>query len=172
LAEISSAARTPLKTLTALFPSKQQIFTTLMDEFAGKLERRLTRAMAQQSSGVARAAAAIESGLAIFVQHRALTKIFLVQSVGISAILEQHRLYLHERFVRIIQSYLEQAVQEGEIAPLDTQIAATVWLGAIHELVLRWVQTESFDLLAATPTVQAMLLRGGGGWGNNKLRRC
>ncbi len=60
----------------------------------------------------------------------------------------------------VIQKYLDQAVEERAIAPLDTQVASFVWLGAINELVVRWLVTgEPERLEDVVPELRVLLLR-------------
>ena len=58
----------------------------------------------------------------------------------------------------MIASYLDQTVAEGAIPTLDT-VAGCVWLGAINEVVLRWLHEEPPSLEDALPVLRAMLLR-------------
>ena len=51
-------------------------------------------------------------------------------------------LRLHDRFTSLIASYLDGAVADGAIPPLDTRVAGAAWFGAIHELVVRWLVTD------------------------------
>ena len=60
----------------------------------------------------------------------------------------------------VIQKYLDQAVDEGAIAPIDTRVTAFAWLGAINEIVIRWVVTGDPERLEdVIPSLRALLLR-------------
>jgi len=60
----------------------------------------------------------------------------------------------------VIQKYLDQAVDEGAIARIDTKITAFAWLGAINEIVVRWVVTGDPERLEdVIPALRALLLR-------------
>ena len=48
---------------------------------------------------------------------------------------------MNDRFAGLIATYLAEAVEVGEIAPLDTEVVAHAWMGAIYSLVIRWVYT-------------------------------
>ena len=59
-----------------------------------------------------------------------------------------------------IQSYLDQAVAEGSIKPLDTRVATFAWLGAVNELVIQWLHgDEPLSLTRVVPALTPMLLR-------------
>ncbi len=67
---------------------------------------------------------------------------------------------LHERFARLIQGYLDEAVAAGVIAPIDTRIASIAWFGALNEVVGRWLLADHPERLEdAYPALRAVLLR-------------
>ena len=89
-----------------------------------------------------------------------MAKIFLIQAVGLGTVFEEKRLEIHERFVRLIKSYLDQAVNDGEIPAIDTEVVAYAWMGAINEVVIRWVHTGEPEPERVLLTLRGMLLRG------------
>lgn len=121
------------------FTSKQDIFLALVDHLAELLVGSLAEAITREESGVMRVSAALESCLALFSRYQHLTKIFLIQAVGLGSVFEEKQLELHDRFVQIIKGYLDQAVEEGEIPAMDTEITAQAWMGAINEVIIRWL---------------------------------
>lgn len=142
------------------FPGKQQIFLALVDEFANLLHRRLTEAVESETGGVRRVNAALKTCLETFGRYRGLAKIFLIQAVGLGTVFEEKRLEIHERFAQLVKTYLDQAVAAGEIPAIDTEIVAYAWMGAINEIVIRWVHTGQPEPERVLLTLRAMLLRG------------
>ena len=142
------------------FPGKQQIFLALVDEFADLLQRRLTNVVDAEIGGVRKVNAALRICLETFGRYRGLAKIFLIQAVGLGTVFEEKRLEIHERFVRLIKSYLDQAVNDGEIPAIDTEVVAYAWMGAINEVVIRWVHTGEPEPERVLLTLRGMLLRG------------
>jgi TetR/AcrR family transcriptional regulator, fatty acid metabolism regulator protein len=157
--EIVAASETSKGSVYFHFPSKERIFLALIDEFARLLERRLADAIAMEPDGVRRVNAALGICLETFGRYRSLAKIFLVQAMGLGTVFEEKQVEIHERFVQIIRRHLDQAVAEGDIAPLDTEVAANAWMGAINEVVIRWVRTGQPDPDRVLPTLRTMLLR-------------
>ena len=141
------------------FPGKEQLFLALIDEFAHRLEESLTKAIASERGGMRRVEAALNAGLSVFGEYRQLAKIFLVQAVGLGQTFETKRLQILDRFASLIQQHLDEAIADGDIPPIDTQIAAYAWVGAINELVMRWIQTGQPEPERILPTLRAMLLR-------------
>lgn len=141
------------------FANKQQLFVALVDKFANLLERRVTEAIENQPNSVARIRAALEACLETFSKYRPLAKILLVQAVGLGTIFEQKRMEVLERFARLIQTNLEQAIASGELPPVDAEITAQAWLGSIYQLVIRWVYLGEPKPDRLTTTLVPLLLR-------------
>lgn len=157
--DIVSQSRTSKGAFYFYFPSKQDIFLALVDTFANLLESRLREKLSEESSGTARVEAALRVCLETFGQYRALTKIALVQATGLGAAFEQKRQAVNQRFIAIVRENLDAAVSEGSIPPLDTEVAACAWVGAISEIVLRWVYSGQPDPERSLPTLRRLLLQ-------------
>lgn len=157
--EIVDVSRTSKGAVYSYFPSKERIFLALVDEFAGLLEKQLQEAMAGEPSGIRRVDAALSTCLDTFGRYRKLAKIFLVQAAGLGTAFEEKRLEIHDRFAGLIKSHLDRAVADGDIPPLDTQVAAYAWMGAIYEVVIRWVHSGQPKPEQVLPTLRTMLLR-------------
>lgn len=141
------------------FPSKQEIFLALVDKFAGLLEDRLKDRFKSETSGMARVDLALRVCLETFGQYRGLAKIALVQATGLGLAFEEKRRAVNDRFIKIIKENLDEAVADGSIAPLDTEIAACAWIGALNEIVLRWVYTGQPDPVRSLPALRTFLLQ-------------
>lgn len=141
------------------FPSKQDIFLAVIDKFVGLLEANLAEAMAREAHGIDRVEAALRVCLETFEQYGSLAKIFLVQAAGLGVVFEEKLLQIHERFARLIQQHLDGAIAEGDIEPIDTEVAGQVWMGAIYHVVIRWVRTGQPEPRRALPTLRRMLLQ-------------
>jgi len=141
------------------FRSKQEIFLALIDDFAGQLQAAVLEAIVREAKGIRRVDAALRACLAVFAEYQPLAKIFLVQAVGLGEVFEQKRMEIHHRFEGAIQLYLDQALADNDIPPVDTEVAALAWMGAINEVVIRWVLTGEPVPQRALPALRAILLR-------------
>jgi AcrR family transcriptional regulator len=144
------------------FPSKQSIFLALVDRFADALERHVVEAIEHENAGIDRVRAALVACLELFGRYRLLAKILLVQASGLGAIFESKRQEVLDRFSALVQSYLDEAVALGEIPPLDTEVTAHAWTGALNALIIRWVQTGAPDPHRILKTLLPILLQGVG----------
>jgi AcrR family transcriptional regulator len=142
------------------FPNKQAIFEALIAELVGTLEAAVRQAIEQAHGALARVDAALSTVIATFSAHPGLTDLLLVEANAMGHPFDQDMRAARGVFIGVIESYLAAAVDEGAISPLDTAIAACVWLGAVNEVVLRWLfASDPEPLEAALPALRGMLLR-------------
>jgi len=143
------------------FPSKEELFFALLDKLADALQREVQREITRRRGAVAKIQGALEVVLRTLTSQRHLAQIILRQGHGLGPSFERKRLEIYSRFARLIKENLDEALAEGSIPPINTEITAYAWLGAINELVLRWVYTGQPDPLTQTlPTLQELFLRG------------
>ncbi|HRW10562.1 MAG TPA: TetR/AcrR family transcriptional regulator [Caldilineaceae bacterium] len=157
--EIVSTSQTSKGSIYFHFPNKEQLFLALVDQFANLLERRITEAISEHDRGMVKVQAALEACLATFGRYRRQAKVLLVQASGLGNTFEQKRLAINDRFAGLIALYLQEAVDVGEIAPLDTEVIAQAWMGAIYNLVIRWVYTGEPDSERIVQALVPMLLQ-------------
>jgi len=157
--DIVSQSKTSKGAFYFYFPSKQEIFLALVDTFAKLLEARLRERLSAEQSGIARVEAALRVCLEIFGQYRALAKIALVQATGLGTAFEQKRQSVNQRFITIVKENLDSAVTDGGIPALDTEVAACAWVGALNEIVLRWIFTGQPDPKRSLPALRRLLLQ-------------
>lgn len=123
------------------FPNKEKLFIALVDQFADVIERHAREAIEDEAPGMDRVRVALEAVLETFAKYRRPAKLLLVQAVGLGAVFERKRMEVTDRFALLIQTYLDEAVADGSIAPVNTHIVAHAWMGAIYSVVIQWVYT-------------------------------
>ena len=157
--EIVDASHTSKGAIYFHFPNKERLFLALVDQFANLLERRITEAIAQETRSMAKVQAALEACLSTFGKYRRQAKMLLVQAYGLGHTFEQKRLEINERFAGLIEVYLVEAIELGEIEPTDAEIVAHAWMGAIYNVVIRWVYTGEPEPDRIMVTLVPTLLR-------------
>ncbi len=136
------------------FPNKEKLFIALVDQFADLIERRAKEAIAGEADSIRRVQAALEAVLETFSKYRRPAKLLLVQAVGLGTVFERKRIEVNDRFVLLIKTYLDDAVADGSIPPVNTQIVSHAWMGAIYNIVIQWVYTgepTKDDIMDALP---------------------
>lgn len=157
--EIVSESHTSKGSIYFHFPNKQTLFLALVDKFADLVVRRVEDAISHETTGRQRVDAALRATLETFGKYRPLAKIMLVQAVGLGSVFEEKRLEVHHRFVSLIRQYLDQAIDEGDLTPIDTEVAAMAWMGAINEVVIQWIYSGHPDPERIMGTLRPMLLK-------------
>lgn len=141
------------------FANKERLFLALVDQFADLLERRVLDAISTQTSGMVRVQVALETVLETFGRYRRPAKILLVQAVGLGSVFENKRAEVTDRFARLIETYLKEAIELGEINPVDTEVVSYAWMGAIYGIVIRWVTTGDLEPDRIIANLVPLLLR-------------
>jgi AcrR family transcriptional regulator len=158
--DIVRASRTSKGAVYHHFPNKEALFLALVDELSARLATAVTAAIERSHGPLGKVEAALRAGIETFAEHRELARILLLESASLGKAYQAKRAEVHGRFAALIQVYLDQAVAEGSIPPLDTRVATLAWLGAVNEVVIRSLQSGEAELLTrAVPALTPMLLR-------------
>ena len=158
--EIAAAAETSKGGVYFHFPTKEAIFRELVKTTADRLAAKVERAVAAESDPIARADAALRTVLVTFAGHRTMARLLFVDAMGAGRVFNAETNALHDRFAAMIAGYLDEAVAEGAIPPIDTALTGVAWFGALNEVVARWLLTDDPASLESTyPTLRALLLR-------------
>jgi AcrR family transcriptional regulator len=158
--DIAAAAETSKGGVYFHFPTKESIFRELMRTTADKLVGKVERAVAVETEPIARAEVALQTVLATFAGHRTMARLLFLDAIGAGRVFQAETNALNERFARLIQGYLDDAVAAGAIPPIDTRVTSIAWFGALDQVVARWLLAEQPGRLEdAYPTLRAVLLR-------------
>lgn len=139
--EIVDEAHTSKGSIYFHFPNKERLFIALVDQFADVLERNVTEAIEQTPPGMQRVQVALEEVLDTFGKYRRPAKILLVQAVGLGNVFEKKRMEITDRFAGLIRTYLQEAIDAGDIKQIDVEVVSHAWMGAIYNIVIQWVYT-------------------------------
>jgi len=137
--EIAEASETSKGGVYFHFPGKEALFLALLDRTAVRLRAKIERAMGEQAGAVARADAALGAVVETFSRHRALARLFMVESLGAGREFHRRMAEVRSEFASIVTAQLERAVNVGEILRVDTGVAGRAWFGAVNEVVTQWV---------------------------------
>ncbi len=159
LDEIVEESHTSKGAIYFHFPNKERLFLALVDQFADLLERRVTAAIAEEERGIARVRVALQTCLDTFGRYRRPAKLLLVQAVGLGASFENKRNEVNDRFAHLIETYLAEAIDEGHIKAVDTEVVAYAWMGAMYGVIIRWVYTGEPEPARIMKTLLPVLLR-------------
>lgn len=158
--DIASEAETSKGGIYFHFPGKQAIFLALLDASANLLFSRIVERLEAEADPVAKLDGALQILLQTFGSHRVLARLFLVEAPAAGPEFHARLNEIHGRFVELIKVNLDEAVGQGLISGLDTEIAGLAWFGALNEVVVRWVLEErDRPLMDAYLPLRLLLLR-------------
>jgi len=158
--DIAAAADTSKGGVYFHFATKEAIFRELMRTTADRLAAKVDKAVAAETEPIAKAEVALHTVLATFAGHRTMARLLFLDALGAGRAFNAETNELHDRFARLIAGYLDEAIVERSIPPIDTSITGVAWFGALNEVVARWLLAEDPGRLEdAYPTLRALLLR-------------
>ena len=140
------------------FPSKEDLFFAVLDRLARRLESRVNRATAIAPTHLAGAEAAIETVVNALAGRRKLARLLLLQGYSMGNSFQQTRARIFNRFAGMIERQLNLAVKSGELPPVDSKVAARIWLGAISEILIHWLYSEGPSPEDTLPTLLTMFV--------------
>ena len=157
--DIVQASQTSKGSFYHFFPSKEGIFLALVDKLHAQLLSRVEAAIERERGALRKVDTALRAVVDLFATHRRLARILLIEAAGLGHAFNEKLFSLHAQFAALIKRHLERAIEEGAIPPQNAELAAYAWLGAINEIVLRWLYTgEPENLEDVLPPLRALLL--------------
>ena len=158
--EIAQGSHTSKGGIYFHFPGKEAIFLHLLDRTTSRLRDKIDAAIAAQDDPIAKADAALLAVLGTFAKHRALARLFMVEAFGAGREFQRRMAETHAEFAAIVQRQLDEAVAQGVIEPLNTEIAGRAWFGALNEVITSWVLLgEPERLEDAYASLRPLLMR-------------
>ena len=142
------------------FPSKEKLFCSLIDKLANSLEQATIKKIDQKTNIVNQINTPLNTLFDLISKHKNLTKLVLTTSNISSPIINEHLFNIHERFANFIKINLDKAIKDHSITPINTEITAYAWLGAINEIIINWIHNDkNIPLETTLPELRNLLLR-------------
>ena len=158
--EIAGESRTSKGGVYFHFPGKEAIFLHLLDRTATHLLDKIETAIAAHDEPIAKADAAMLAVLRTFAGHRALARLFMVEALGAGPEFRRRMAEVRSEFAAVIQHHLDDAVAQGIIEPIDTEIAGRAWFGALNGVITCWVLSDRQERLEDTyAALRPLLMR-------------
>jgi AcrR family transcriptional regulator len=141
------------------FRNKEAVFLALVDDFSARLAAGVAAAIGARHGALDKVEGALTAALTTFSDNEQLARLILLEAVSLGRTYQAKRVEVADRFAALIQGYLDEAIADGALAPLDTRVATLVWLGAVNEIVVQWLHGGVKDLAATIPSLTSLLLR-------------
>lgn len=142
------------------FPSKEKMVMALLERMSDKLVNKVSESVKNQPTPLHRVAASIDILMTTFARKRNVAQVLLLNIVGNGKATDRKFLPIREKFSKLIQLLLDEAIASGQIKPVDTLMVSRIWVGGLHEVILHWLLTgQPSPLTTATLTLQTILLK-------------
>ena len=142
------------------FPSKENLFCSLIDKLTNSLEQATIKKIDQKTNIVNQINTPLNTLFDLISKHKNLTKLVLTTSNISSPIINEHLFNIHERFANFIKINLDKAIKDHSITSINTKITAYAWLGAINEIIINWIHNDkNIPLETTLPELRSLLLR-------------
>ena len=142
------------------FLSKEQLFNAVMDGLGDRLLQRVEHALAGVQDPVARLEVALQTTVETFCKHRTLARLLLVRGYSMGAGFTRKKQEVFSRFAALIQRLLDDALKGHPHPTINTEVAASIWLGSLSEVLVRWLEAGGpHPVNEALPTLRLLLLR-------------
>ena len=142
------------------FPSKENLFCSLIDKLANSLEQATIKKINEKTNIVNQINTPLNTLFDLISKHKNLTKLVLTSSNISSPIINEHIFNIHERFANFIKINLDTAIKDHSITKINTTITAYAWLGAINEIIINWIHNDkNIPLETTLPELRNLLLR-------------
>ena len=138
--QIVSRSRSSTGSFYFYFRNKEDIFNAALETVGDHLAAVLNHALEDSSDVFSQMRAAIQHTFLFLATNPKHARLLLIESSGLSQRLEVTRQSIFRSHERSVLSALEQV--RDRLPPIDLQVAAQFWVGAVHEVARSWLQTD------------------------------
>jgi len=149
--EIVEQARVSKTTFYHFFHSKEELLVCLCKLLTEEIIEEVEKAVEPEQKMAYKAYVGIRRYMEICVTRSTVTKLLLVESVGVSQAVEKVRSESHRRFAELIYQTVQSAIPES-VSDEEIRIVSQAMVGAINEVVVQNLaelgEEVEFDRLA------------------------
>jgi AcrR family transcriptional regulator len=143
MAEIAQVSEFGMATLYHFFPSKEEIYFTLINEKAEQLLSLVEKAVSRFDSSLDKVKAFVSIVFDFFEENRDFLKIFIFERRGFEWMVKEDlglRInQLYNRYLMMLQNIIEVGIRRKEIKPLDPENIAYGLAGMINSILFQWI---------------------------------
>ncbi len=145
---IVAASRSSTGSFYFYFRNKEDIFAAVLEALGEKLSAALNEAIAAAGPNtISQMKAAVERLVRFLADHPEEARILVTESSGLGGRLKEVRRRIIASHTRSVEQALARLVEH--LPPLDTAVAASCWVGAVHEAVFHWLEQHPLKRLPA-----------------------
>jgi AcrR family transcriptional regulator len=165
MADIAEEAGVATGTLYNFFPSKEELYFTLIEEKADEFLLYLQMEVNRASSAVEKITRLIQAECSFFEANRAFFRIYISTRSGFEwAVQEDLGERIHGKYAVYLDwvaGIIEAGMQEGGLRAMDSKEMAQALVGMLNASIFGWmVDGEGQSLTARVPRIAELFLKG------------
>ena len=164
MVEVASASEVALGTLYQIFPSKEAMLCSLLEDYIDQLIERVRQAAAEAGDAPAQLRRVVRTQLAFSLQNADVLRFYLSGWTGYEFTVRQRfgeRIDdKYEEYLRLLESVFRRGARDGVFVGGPPRRLAVTLAGMIHAVVRRWLREKSLDLVAEGEALAELLLHG------------
>lgn len=119
------------------FPSKDDIFCTLIREMGESLIRRLKLLIDKYDSPQGKLEALLDGIVDLFVKYQGLARFLLIESFASNPVFERERQNVIQGLETLVSEVIRLGKEEGSFnSDIDEELVASLWVGAVHHVII------------------------------------
>lgn len=164
MVEIAAASELALGTLYQLFPSKEAILCSLLEEYVDVLITRVRDAIAGTTAGRTQLEHVVRTQLAFSQENADVLRFYLSGWTGYEFEVRQRfgeRIdSKYEQYLGLLTAVFRRGGRSGEFVSGPPRRLAVALAGMIHALIRRWLREKTLNLEAEGEAILGLLLDG------------
>lgn len=149
--QLCAKAKVTARHFYTVFASREAVLTALYNSIVDDLRDAVAIAIALPGLALsAKLELAVQALITQYLSDARRARIGVLESVGVSAAMEQRRRAAIHEIARVIESFINALVQRGELPSHDYHLVSIAIVGGINELLAEWltsVQPPSIENL-------------------------
>jgi AcrR family transcriptional regulator len=162
--EVAAASEVALGTLYHIFPSKEAMLCSLLEDYIDQLIERVRQAADEAGDAREQLRRVIRTQLAFSQQNADVLRFYLSGWTGYEFTVRQRfgeRIDgKYEAYLRLLESVFRRGARDGAFVAGPPRRLAVTLAGMIHAVVRRWLREKPLDLLAEGDALVELLLHG------------
>lgn len=164
MVEVAAASEVALGTLYQIFPSKEAMLCSLLEDYIDQLIECVRRAADEAAAARDQLPGVVRAQLAFSRQNADVLRLYLSGWTGYEFAVRQRfgeRIDgKYEEYLSVLETVFRRGSRAGTLAAVPPRRLAVMLAGMIHALVRRWLRDKDLDLLAEGEALVDVLLHG------------
>jgi AcrR family transcriptional regulator len=164
MTEIARASELAVGTLYHLFPSKEAILRTLLEERVDVLIARVREASQEPGDVEAQVTRIVRAHLGFARENADVLRLYLSGWIGYDFTVRQRfgeRIDArYDRYLALLAGVFERGIKSGHVGARSPRRLAVVLAGMVHAVIRRWLRERTLDLDAEADALVDLFCRG------------